>query len=57
MAINFIPLQESHFPLMLDWLSAAHVKEWWDYDITYTMDLVTEKWGLRAWGTLGRGSV
>jgi aminoglycoside 6'-N-acetyltransferase len=44
MTITFEPLHESHFPLLLKWLEAPHVKKWWDQDVTYTMDLVREKY-------------
>ena len=44
MTITFEPLHESHFPLLLKWLEARHVKKWWDQDLTYTMDLVHEKY-------------
>lgn len=29
MAINFIVLNESHFPLIHRWLQEPHVKKWW----------------------------
>lgn len=44
MKITFALLAESHFPLLLKWLEAPHVKKWWDQDVTYTMDLVREKY-------------
>ena len=54
MKITFTPLAESHFPLLLKWLEAPHVKAWWpadrsfsvggDQDATYTLDLVHEKY-------------
>lgn len=44
MTITFKPLHESHFPLLLKWLEAPHVKKWWDQDVTYTMELVREKY-------------
>ena len=44
MIITFEPLHESHFPLLLKWLETPHVKKWWDQDVTYTMDLVREKY-------------
>lgn len=44
MDITFEPLNESHFPLMLEWLESPHVKKWWDRDIIYTLDLVKEKY-------------
>lgn len=45
MSITFEPLNKLHFSLLLKWLEAPHVKKWWDQDITYTMDLVREKYG------------
>ena len=44
MKITFTPLAESHFPLLLKWLEAPHVKAWWDQGVTYTLDLVHEKY-------------
>ncbi len=44
MKITFTPLAESHFPLLLKWLEAPHVKAWWDQNLTYTMELVREKY-------------
>lgn len=44
MTITFEPLHESHFPLLLKWLEAPHVKKWWNRDVTYTMELVREKY-------------
>lgn len=44
MTITFKPLNESHFTLLLKWLEVPHVKKWWDQDVTYTMDLVREKY-------------
>ncbi|MBM4222524.1 MAG: acetyltransferase [Gammaproteobacteria bacterium] len=44
MQITFQPLHESHFPLLLTWLEAPHVKRWWDRDVTYTMALIHEKY-------------
>ena len=44
MTITFEPLHESHFPLLLKWLEAPHVKKWWDQDVTYTLELVHEKY-------------
>ncbi len=32
MKIIFRPLAESHFPLLLKWLEASHVKAWWPAD-------------------------
>lgn len=42
--IDFLKLQESHFPLLLKWLEAPHIKKWWDQDISYTQELVKEKY-------------
>jgi|GEM_PF-384290 len=44
MKITFVPLAESHFPLLLKWLETPHVKKWWDQDVTYTLELVREKY-------------
>lgn len=43
-AISFRQLQESDFPILFKWLSAAHVKAWWDSDITWTPDLIGQKY-------------
>lgn len=45
MKITFTRLSESHFPQLLQWLEAPHVKMWWDQDVVYTIDLVREKFG------------
>ncbi len=50
MKITFVPLAESHFPLLLKWLETPHVKKWWDQDVTYTMELVKEKFGKHIHG-------
>ncbi|RUR14223.1 GNAT family N-acetyltransferase [Legionella sp. km772] len=50
MKITFVPLAESHFPLLLKWLETPHVKNWWDQDVTYTLDLVKEKFGKHIHG-------
>jgi RimJ/RimL family protein N-acetyltransferase len=44
MNINFIPLSESHFPLLLKWLEAPHVKAWWDQDVYWTLELIQRKY-------------
>lgn len=44
MNITFESLNESHFPLMLQWLEAPHVKKWWDQNIIYTPDLIRKKY-------------
>lgn len=43
MTITFVPLAESHFPLLLKWLETPHVKAWWDQDVHWTPDLIQEK--------------
>jgi RimJ/RimL family protein N-acetyltransferase len=48
MNITFVPLTELHFPLLLNWLESTHVKERWDQDIVYTLELVKEKFGEHA---------
>lgn len=50
MKITFVPLAESHFPLLLKWLEASYVKKWWDQDVTYTLELVKEKFGKHIHG-------
>ncbi|SPM44704.1 Bifunctional AAC/APH [Orientia tsutsugamushi] len=50
MKITFVPLAESHFPLLLKWLETPHVKKWWDQDVTYTLELVKEKYSLYVKG-------
>ena len=44
MKIEFKSLVEAHFPLMLKWLKTPHVKLKWDREISYTEDLVKEKY-------------
>lgn len=41
--LSFASLQPEHFPLLLTWLEAPHVKNWWDQNLTYTTELVAEK--------------
>ena len=45
MRITFVPLAESHFPLLLKWLEAPHVKKWWDQDVHWTPVLIQQKYG------------
>ncbi|MBA3813318.1 MAG: GNAT family N-acetyltransferase [Alphaproteobacteria bacterium] len=42
---TFNILHESHLPLLLKWLKAAHVKAWWDQEIRWTPQLIKEKFG------------
>ena len=44
MTLTFFPLSESHFPLLLKWLKAPHVKTWWDPHIQWTPKLIQEKY-------------
>jgi aminoglycoside 6'-N-acetyltransferase len=44
MKITFLPLIESHFPLLLKWLEAEHVKEWWDQDVVWTQEKIQKKY-------------
>lgn len=57
MKITFVPLAESHFPLLLKWLETPHVKKWWDQDVTYTLDLVHEKYSSYSKGYKLEGGV
>jgi ribosomal protein S18 acetylase RimI-like enzyme len=50
MAITFIPLHTSYFPVLLKWLETPHVKNWWDQDVSYTMALIHEKYGAYSKG-------
>lgn len=43
-SITFTPLSESHFPLLLKWLNAPHVKQWWDLDVLWTPALIQQKY-------------
>jgi len=51
MSITFDPLNETYFPLLMLWLESPHVKKWWDQDVTYTLELVREKFGKRIYNT------
>lgn len=42
--IQFLPLTEQHFPLMLSWLQKPHVKAWWDSKTEWTLERVYEKY-------------
>ena len=53
MEIKFVPLNISHFPLLLKWLMTDHVRKWWDYDIAWTDELVAEKYTSYAKGLKG----
>ncbi len=44
MKITFTQLTESHFPLLLKWLEAEHVKTWWDQDVHWTNELISKKY-------------
>lgn len=48
--ITFLPLDQSHFPLLLAWLQAPYVKAWWDKDVVWTPELVQAKYGEYAKG-------
>lgn len=45
-----MPLDQSHFSLLLTWLQAPHVKAWWDKDTAWTLELVQAKYGEYAKG-------
>lgn len=48
MQITFKSLHESHFPLLLKWLMAPHVKEYWDQDVNWTLALIEAKYSSYA---------
>ena len=45
MNVTFIPLTESHFPLLLKWLETPSLKRWWDQDVVYNSKIIKEKYG------------
>ena len=45
MTINFSPLREVHFSLLLKWFETPHVKAWWDKGVKWTEQLIKEKYG------------
>lgn len=45
MSFTFIPLQRDHLDLLLAWLETPHVKAWWDQDVSWTPELIEEKYG------------
>lgn len=44
MELIFKPLAESDFPLLLRWLSLPHVRKWWDPEVSYTLELIKQKY-------------
>ena len=48
MNITFNKLSEKHFSLLLKWLGASHVKQWWDSNIDWTIEKVKIKYGPRV---------
>ena len=46
--ISFDALNEKHFPMLLKWLNAASVKQWWDANIEWTPEKVKIKYGPRV---------
>jgi aminoglycoside 6'-N-acetyltransferase len=44
LSITFTPLQKTHFSLLLKWLYAPHVREWWDKEVSWTPELVEKKY-------------
>ncbi len=44
MNITLIPLESSHFTIMLEWLNTPHVHMWWNPEITWTRDKIIEKY-------------
>ncbi|APR97736.1 GNAT family N-acetyltransferase [Wolbachia endosymbiont of Folsomia candida] len=43
--ITFKKLAKEHFPLLLKWLEALHVKKWWSKNIKWTPELIEKKYG------------
>lgn len=48
-ALSFRTLHKEHFPLLLRWLTADHVKQWWGTDVS-TIEHVIEKYSPRLLG-------
>lgn len=44
MTITFVPLATNHFPLLLQWLNAPHVHQWWDPEVTWSLKKIEEKY-------------
>lgn len=44
MTISFRSLSEQDFPLLLKWLETPHVKIWWDSEVVWTIDKITQKY-------------
>lgn len=44
MTIAFRNLSEHDFPLLLKWLETPHVKSWWDSEVVWTLDKITQKY-------------
>lgn len=42
--ITFTPLQEAHFPLLLQWMNTPHVYQWWNEGEPWTLSSVTAKY-------------
>ncbi len=42
--ISFRNLSEQDFPLLLKWLETPHVKTWWDNEVVWTLDKITQKY-------------
>ncbi len=52
-----MPLNQSHFPLLLKWLQTVHVQAWWDPDTAWTLELVQAKYGEYVKGCKTEGGV
>lgn len=44
MTISFRSLSEQDFPFLLKWLETPHVKTWWDNEVVWTIDKITQKY-------------
>jgi RimJ/RimL family protein N-acetyltransferase len=44
MKIKLANLEEKHFQLLLEWLELPYIKKYWDSDISYNMQLITDKY-------------
>ncbi|HHL3493989.1 TPA: GNAT family N-acetyltransferase [Legionella pneumophila] len=42
--ISFRRLSEQDFPLLIKWLETPHVKIWWDSEVVWTLDKISQKY-------------
>lgn len=50
MKLTLAVLQPSHFLLLVEWLNAPHVHQWWNPEIIWTIENVIEKYTSYTYG-------